>query len=79
MPMPKEHRKKYNSSDNWNSYIKHIIFLLNQKKIKFINALDWVDDPLFEDRLHLSKEGSIFFTSKLARELRKHDFINIDK
>jgi hypothetical protein len=67
MPMTRNHRQNFNSSDSWKSYFQHVKGLLKNQNIELVDALDWIDDPLFEDNLHLSKAGAIEF----SRQLRK--------
>jgi hypothetical protein len=67
MPMPRNHRQNFNSSDSWKSYFQHVKSLLKSQDIDLVDALDWIDDSLFEDNLHLSKAGAVEFTRQLAK------------
>jgi lysophospholipase L1-like esterase len=70
MPMTSDHRLKFNSSNSWNAYFSHIRNLLEKDGIKLVNALDWMDDYLFEDNLHLSKAGAGKFSKRLGESLK---------
>lgn len=70
MPMTSDHRLKFNSSLSWNAYFSHIRNLLEKDGIKLVNALDWMDDYLFEDNLHLSKAGARKFSKRLGESLK---------
>ena len=69
MPMTSAHRTKFNNSDSWNSYLDQITEVLAKQDVRLINCLDWIDDSLFEDHLHLSAQGAKVFSTRLAKYL----------
>ena len=67
MPMTRNHRQNFNSSDSWKSYFNYVQGLLKSNDVEVVDALDWIEDSLFEDHLHLSEAGAIEFSKRLAK------------
>ena len=67
MPMTSKHRQNFNSSDSWKSYFNYVQGLLKINDVEVVDALDWIEDSLFEDHLHLSEAGAIEFSKRLAK------------
>lgn len=67
MPMSPEHVARYYNTPSWRRYRTYLRELLASHGADYVVAGDWItDERLFEDRLHLSAEGSISFSEKLA-------------
>lgn len=67
MPMSPAHVANYYNTPSWQRYRAYLRDLLESHGAGYVVAGDWItDERLFEDRLHLSAEGSISFSQKLA-------------
>jgi hypothetical protein len=67
MPMSPSHVERYYSTASWQRYREYLKELLASHGADFVSASDWIpEDRLFADHLHLSPEGSIVFSRKLA-------------
>ena len=67
MPMSPTHIERYYSTPSWQHYRAYLKELLAAHGADLVSAGDWVpEDRLFADHLHLSPEGSIVFSRRLA-------------
>jgi hypothetical protein len=67
MPMSASHVERYYRTPAWQHYRSYLQNLLASHGADYVNASDWVqDDRLFADHLHLSPQGSVVFSQKLA-------------
>jgi hypothetical protein len=79
MPMRRAHRAQFYETKWWNDYIAHIRELLRPYNVTFVDSSNWaVDDSLFADPLHLSKQGADLFSKRMG-ELLSQKTAQIEK
>ena len=66
MPMPSAHRRRFYATPEWAAYESALRKRAEQDGNRFINAVDWVGDDGFEDPIHLSPQGAVVFSHRLA-------------
>lgn len=69
MPMPAEHRSRYYSCPEWQTYRNYLRVMIARAKGRYVAAADWILDIGFSDPLHLNESGAREFSQRLAREL----------
>jgi len=71
MPMHPTHLSRYYDTRAWDAYRGHMRDLLEAMGVIYVDAGRWIPDgELFDDALHLKKEGAERFSLMLGEKLR---------
>jgi hypothetical protein len=70
MPMRTYHRRRFYDTAQWRLYVAHVRSVLSRYGVTYVDASNWIeDDSLFADPVHLSTQGAVEFSRKLASVL----------
>lgn len=74
MPMHPNHLRRFYAQESWTRLITRTRAAVEDAGASYLDASTWIPDAsLFEDALHLSKEGGRAFSRRLAQELLRQD------
>lgn len=70
MPMPRAHVHAFYDTDAWAGYRAHVVSILDNLNVSFIDASGWIDNKSdFADPLHLNSAGASRFSQRLGEQL----------
>ena len=66
VPMTSSYRRRVNDTDLWTSYAAWLVDDLNKRGDAYLDLSASVDDALFDDGVHINREGSRVFSQALG-------------